>query len=756
MRWILIYFCIPLALIAETGPTPRTMIGLWDSKEQGKIVKSSIPLGLEMPLNHLGICVEYHDVQEPLPDLTNRKDVLGVIIWFPDQYPYHEADAMISWVNKLVDQGKKLIFVVSPFSLSELSTHAHMNEMLEKLGIIATEDWIPYTFNYKLGKTDSGYYPFEASLDEALPPFIKLAVDHSEIHPLIGVKRKDHRGAELPMVFTHSNGLFAFDSYLMKGVSISDEIKVKWLINPFKVLRKALNWNNIPAPDATTLCGKRIYYSQIDGDGWSNATLTKRENNVDPTLSSEIVLEKFVGTDRDMPVTVAPIAGDLDPAWFGNEKTQRIARQYFDLPQVEIGCHTYSHPFDWGFFRNYTPKKEKAYLHDYPTKTFDDGTFAFFKTLIPKPSSYYSLLTEEEKKKKGITHSELEKGYTIPRAFAVLPFDLTLEVTGAIHEVNTFAPPTKIVEVYQWSGNGNAFPEAVKLTLEDQVQNINGGNSQLDFAHPSYGDVTALGINLEGFHQVYNSNSNENNYTELWTENFYGFSTLPHTIHWTDSPLRIKPIDLYYHMYSGERQSSLAALHRNMDYIRSQPIIPIHTSQYCKIVNGFYKSEIVQEDSNHWTIKKRGALQTMRLDNATCKGIDFARSKGVLGQKHFQGSLYISLDPSVDEPDLVFKEIENPSEEPIEPVPYLIESRWQISSLARDGNIAFQAIGFGPLEMFWRVPNEKIFRIEAQSLSGELLASEWAHSSDHFLSFSLNLPYQTPVRISISEEGGAP
>jgi hypothetical protein len=757
MQWFLyLLLGLPLLLFAEIEQTQRTMIGLWDSKEQHKIVKSSIPLGLEMPLNYLGIRVEYHDVQQPLPDLSRRNDVLGIILWFPDNYPYENADSLIEWVNSLIDQGKKLIFVISPYSLSELSTHAHITELLAKLGILQNDNWVPYTYNYELGTTKSGVYPFEASLDLTLPSFIKLKTDSHEIDPIISLKRKDSQGTEIPMVFIHANGLFAFDSYFVKAVSINDEIKTKWLVNPFKTLQNALNWHDIPVPDATTLCGRRIYYSQIDGDGWSNATLTIRENNVDPTLSAEIILEKFVGPAKDMPVTVAPIAGDMNPAWFGTPKTQEIARQYFALPQVEIGCHTYSHPFDWGFFRNYTPQKERPYLHSYPTKTFDDGTFAFFKTLIPKPSSYYSVLTDAEKKKSAIAHSELEKGYTIPRAFAVEPFDLTLEITGAIHEINALAPPDKIVEVYQWSGNGQAFPEAVKVTQEDHVQNINGGNSQLDFAHPSYGDVTALGINLDGYYQVYNSNSNENNYTELWTENFYGFVTLPRTFQWTESPLRIKPIDLYYHMYSGERQSSLAALHKNMDFIRSQNIIPIHTSHYCHIVDGFYATQIIHQDNDRWTVSNRGDLQTLRLDNAVFTAIDFQSSKGVLGQRHYQGSLYIALDPLIKEPELSFKEVEDSSVEPIESVPYLLESRWQISGLSREGNLSFEAIGFGPLEATFIVPKERIYRIEATTMAGEALKSEWTPSQEHHLKIAMDLPYQTPMRITISEEGQAP
>lgn len=756
MRWILLLCCLPLLLKADFDPTPRTMIGLWDSVEQKKVIKSPIPLGVEMPLNFLGIKVEYHDVQLPLPDLSQRDDVLGIIVWFPYNYTYKEADPLIAWITQLVDQGKKLILIISPFNLSTLSAYSKMHGLLQKLGIFESDELMPFTYNYELGTTKYGYYPFEATFNLTLPSFARLDTSYHEIEPIISLKRKDGKGEEIPVVFTHANGLFAFDSYFLKPYAIDGEIRTKWLINPFKTLRRALNLRDVPIPDTTTLCGRRIYYSQIDGDGWSNATLTLRGNNVDPTLSAQIILDRFVGRDIDMPVSVAPIAGDLNPEWFGNAKTQEIARQFFLLPQVEMGCHTYSHPFDWGFFKNYTPEKERPYLQAYPTKTFDDSTLAFFKSLVRKPSSYYSVLTDEDRMSRGIVNSDLEKGYTIPRAFAVKPFDLSLEVTGAIHEVNEFAPADKRVEVYQWSGNGEAFPEAVKLTEEAHVQNINGGNSRLDFAHPSYGDVNALGINLAGYEQVYNSCSNENNYTQLWTSNYYGFVTLNHTLQWTDTPIRIKPIDLYYHMYSGERQSSLSALHRNMDYIRIQKIIPIHTSHYCKIVNGFNTTKVLQEDNeNAWMILDRGDLQTIRLDKSVCRGIDFSQSSGVLGQKHFQGSLYVSLDPAIPEAILRFKELEDTSHEPIEPLSYLVESRWQVLGLSRSGQnqLSFQAQGFGPLEMQWRVPHDQIYHIEARSESGELVSSEWTPSMDNTLNFSIDLPYQTPFHITISEEG---
>ena len=63
---------------------PRTIIALYDSSYQNytKISATMAHKFAEMPLNHLGMIVEYHDVKNSLPDIKNRADVRGVLTWF--------------------------------------------------------------------------------------------------------------------------------------------------------------------------------------------------------------------------------------------------------------------------------------------------------------------------------------------------------------------------------------------------------------------------------------------------------------------------------------------------------------------------------------------------------------------------------------------------------------------------------------------------------------------------------------------------
>ena len=53
----------------------------------------------------------------------------------------------------------------------------------------------------------------------------------------------------------------------------------------------------------------------------------------------------------------------------------------------------------------------------------------------------------------------------VPRAYAVEPFDLALEVTGSKRIIEALAPPGKRVRVMQWSGDTTPFEAAVGATV---------------------------------------------------------------------------------------------------------------------------------------------------------------------------------------------------------------------------------------------------------------------------------------------------
>ena len=167
-------------------------------------------------------------------------------------------------------------------------------------------------------------------------------------------------------------------------------------------------------------------------------------------------------------------------------------------------------------------------------------------------------------------------------------------------------------------------------------------------------------------------------------------------------------------MYSGEREASIRALVSNLRYSRSQNICPIKTSEYCSIADGFFTSRLYKIGKNSWRVEDRDGLQTIRFDNATCRSVDFSNSKGVVGQKHLQGSLYIYLDMGVKSPEITLKKNNIYWKEPLEKRFYLIDSRWQILDVKQSTeNLTFKAYGFGEGRMSWNVPDNGFYSIKA-------------------------------------------
>ena len=80
--------------------------------------------------------------------------------------------------------------------------------------------------------------------------------------------------------------------------------------------RLAFGTDDLPKPDTTTLCGRRMYFSHIDGDGWRNLCEINKYRKR-RAMSAEVILDEVLMRFPELPVSVAPIAADLDLRWHG-------------------------------------------------------------------------------------------------------------------------------------------------------------------------------------------------------------------------------------------------------------------------------------------------------------------------------------------------------------------------------------------------------------------------------------------------------
>lgn len=665
----------------------------------------------QMPLNWLGLDLVQFDLSKDVPDPADPS-VRGVLMWMPsDSYDWlpekryaKVLERLYGMLHRALDHGRKVAVIGSlpaPYGEDAARSLERMHALMARIGLEEEGDWSMATYRSRLVKADPQMVDFERRFGRVLPPmtlFKPVAPDVTS-HLVID-RRGDPRQRSHLIVTSPRGGLIAegFSHYTGPGTDLK-----QWYVNPFTFFARAFATDGLPKPDYTTLAGRRIYYSHIDGDGWRSLSTVERYQKK-AMMSAEVVHREAIAPFPDLPVAVAPIAADLDPDWFGSDEAQTIARDLFALPQVEVASHTYSHPFAWEFYQRYDRSNELPFLPVW-------ARYNNYELSEPgDPRAQAEALKRVE--------AMIGDNYDVPRAYGKRPFRLEKEIAGSLRYLERFAPEGKRGRLLQWSGNTSPFPEALAASYAENGLNINGGDSRFDREFPSHIYVAPVGIRLGGQLQVYASNSNENTYTDLWQSRFFGFGDLPETWERTETPRRLQAANLYYHMYSGEKEAALNALLANIADIREREIIPIDASHYTEIGLGFFHTHFVAEGKRRWRVRDRGRLQTIRFGGADRLQVDLDASIGVLGQRWHQRQLYVALDEAVAEPLIVLADRRD--EHPASRRPYLISSRWPVwSYIPAPSGFSLQARGFGPGEMRWRVPWEGRWQVAMRGPSGE-------------------------------------
>lgn len=720
---LLIYRCLLVlgaVLFASmpviAAPEPRTVLALYDGKTEPVLKYSNVHQLAALPLNHLGLVVEFHDFQQGLPDLSGRRDLRGILLWGTNQQTTNAA-ALWPWLDAAAGLGLRLA-VVGDLPLREpggrAADPARVNRVLDRLGVRLEDRWIAETDGARILKADADMMEFERRLPELLPAFAVYRPTGNLVDALL-VLAGPGGEAETSTVAAlgRQGGFVAAGFAFFRDPAF---LRTQWHLNPFRFFATVFQTDALPKPDTTTVSGRRMFHSHIDGDGWLNQSqvpgyLRRR------STAAEVILHEIIDGYPDLPVTVAPVVAELDPDWHGSETALRIAREIFARPNVEPASHTYSHPFQWAFFRNYDPARERPFRAIYNAK----GQ-ARYQGSDPD---------EQSREMEAARAAGLRTGYRIPRAYGDHPFDIDREIGGALRFLQALAPPDKPVRLVQWSGDTSPFPLALQRVREAGALNINGGDSRFDPEYPSYSSLAPVGLQVGGDIQIYASNSNENTYTDLWTNRFFGFRLLQATWANTGSPLRVKPLNLYYHIYSGEKLAALNAVKENLDWVRKQSVTPVSTYTFADIANGFFSARLERLGPFHWRIENHRSLATIRFDGPLAAlAPDLQASRGVIGWRQDQGSLYVALDTAVPRPEIALTDTA-----PVGPLPRLIDAGWRLWDFnCAAGACTMQVQGFGDGDFVWQVPPHSRWRV---SLTGADAAEDTQADADGRLTFTL-------------------
>lgn len=718
-------------------PVLRDVIALYDSASEGQPHLTRVHQFAEMPLNHLGYRVTYQDVAKPLPDPATLARHRAVLTWFLEPMRPETGATVVHWLEAVTGRGLRHIVLGDMAPGAPEAATPGLVRLHERIGLGFANEYVDITFKARVVAQDKSVIGFERPLDKVLPDFPVLPAISGKVDTLLAIESPTRDGIKAStVVATSAGGGFAAQGFTIYYEPATD--RIQWVLNPFAFFRRALGDERMPIPDATTLAGRRIYFSHIDGDGWNNLTEIEPYREQE-RLSAEVVAEELLIPYPDLPVSVGVIAGDMLPHLGGSSAAHAVARLIYALPQVEVASHTYSHPYNWSFFERYDRAAEneaimRAARPQVPLRERFVGTLAALTGREPPRGQYNPYVAGTD---------------DLPRTYLKEPFDLGKEVAGALHLAESFAPKGKRARLYQWSGDTTPFDGAIAATRQAGVRNINGGDSRFDRSFPSVAYVPPIARPSGTERQIYAGNSNENTYTNDWTGPYYGFFLLEETLKNTETPRRLKPFNVYYHMYSGEKQAALSAVKHFLDLARQSDVIPLAASEYAAIADDFFGVEMREAGKLAWEVLSRGSLQTVRFDEAAGLSLDPERSRGVLGSTRHLGSLYVSLDPA-EAIALVALTERTTGEADVAAgrFPMLVSSRWQVRDRrTEECGLAVTAQGFGTGDMTWQTRPGRAFAVSVER--GERVLSREIVRADQSGLFELSLEPDATEPLSV-------
>jgi hypothetical protein len=386
--------------------------------------------------------------------------------------------------------------------------------------------------------------------------------------------------------------------------------------------------------------GRRIMMVHIDGDGFAS-----KGEWLNGPYAGKVLLDEIF-THYKIPTSVSVIQGEIAPNGLYPKKSpelEAIAKDIFRLPWVEIASHTYSHPYNW------QPKLIDP--ESPPATKLED-----FNLPIPN-----------------------------------YKFNLEDEIAGSVNYINQrLAPPHKTCKALFWSGDANPSEQALAMTYKIGVKNLNGGNTSISNYNNSLTQVDSNGLIQGSYLQILAPIQNDFTYTNEWSAPFYGYINVIDAFKLTDSPRRLKPINMYYHIYAGTKLASLNALKKVYDWALAQPVINLFATEFIDIVQDFYSLAIVEKE-NGWMIRSSGNLREFRIEK-TAGYPDLAQSKNVIGYNTHHNDTYIHLGPERESYIKLTPKRTN--------IPYLVSANARVNRFKRSEKeltLSFQ--GYPPLKI---------------------------------------------------------
>lgn len=579
---------LPPAAAGEGVPVKRHVIALLEGKEPDPDLMDSVHEVVEMPLNHLGMVVLHHYIRNGPPPAEWLGDACAVLLFLP--YRGQPPDWLWPWLETEVKRhGLRVVLMneigqllqpdpsrfsrwIEPFGLAYQSHFA--KGPLEVAAEFRDERLCSYEADPRAQAIHQG--PRSTSPKNRVWVTTRLRSDPTQVcHPVV----------------TGPWGGIALDPWAIRTGTDDDDRR--WYIDPFLFFREALGLTQVPAPDPSVLNGRRVWFMQVDGDGFESLSSVKPN-----TMAAQVMLDE-VFRRYALPFTVSVIVRSLTEDYDVAQPTPKmqLAREILNLPNVEPASHGVLHPLRW----------EVEPVPGAPLQSGMGGMMWY-----PSIGNY--------------TYSRVN------------------EVKESIRFINErlLAPPRRC-SLMLWTGNALPPEEAILAATEMGARNLNGGIFRWDPWYDSVGYVRPWSRRVGRALQIYAGAANENRFDGFFDTMPGAFAHIDETIARTGSPRILKPADLYVHFYSAENPVRLKVLHGLIRrFALEAEVAPVFASTYVEAVEAAVERAHVRRTSDGWFLQDFGGCRTARIDGEP-RDVDFEKSRGLLGARRVGDSLFLHL-----------------------------------------------------------------------------------------------------------------
>lgn len=322
--------CVPAHAVGA-NPVKRTILALYDGAREERPASTRLHRFAELPLNHLGFVLQYHDVRDGLPQPRELLAYRGLLTWFAG--PVRDSHAFLAWASRLAELDIRYV-VLGDLGADVTTANLPLaNRVLAGFGVRHSGEMITPTRGTRIVYRDSSLYEAECRLDPVVPAYPVIATIDPATQQILTLATPPHDGG----VATTLAALGRKGGYAVFNFEFCHQqaplYRGRWLVEPFKFLEAAFGKERFPIPDVTTASGRRLFFSQLDAEGWSSPSQIERYRH-NESLAAEVVLRELILPFPELPVTLDLRESEVEKVRRVLVQSRNVAGRMLALPQV--------------------------------------------------------------------------------------------------------------------------------------------------------------------------------------------------------------------------------------------------------------------------------------------------------------------------------------------------------------------------------------------------------------------------------------